>query len=126
MKSFTHFSRTIDELLGSARCVRISAAGYMTLVVEEIGGSRDGGRLVAVAHTGLLNGDVMHDPEVVFEYHTHGAEPISFRNDYLGKYDEVYRYDDAGRRTGVYPMRRRHLISFARVWFRNSRAGFPQ
>ncbi|HTO68917.1 MAG TPA: hypothetical protein VMR31_03575 [Myxococcota bacterium] len=31
-------------------------------------------------------------------------------------------YDDAGRRTGVYPKRRAELISLARVWFRNIRA----
>ena len=58
----------------------------------------------------------------MFEFHALGAEPISFRNDYIGVHDEVYAYDDAGRRTGVYPKRRAELVSFARVWFRNIRA----
>jgi hypothetical protein len=121
MKSFTQFSETIDRLLGGARCVRITVDGYMPLVAEEIGASAEGRRLVALAHTGVQNGDVMHDPEVVVEFHALGAEPISFRNDYLGKHDEVYVYDDAGRRTGAFAMRRRHLVSFTRVWFRNLR-----
>ena len=122
MTTFTHFSETLDRLLSGARCVRISVEGYMTLVVEEVGPSPDGRRLVAIAHTGVQNGDVMHDPEVVFEIHALGAEPISFRNDYAGAYDEVYAYDASGRRTGVYPKRRAELVSFARMWFRNLRA----
>jgi hypothetical protein len=122
MKTFTQFSETIDRLLGGARCVRITVDGYMPLVAEEIGPSAEGRRLVALAHTGVQNGDVMHDPEIVFEFHAFGAEPISFRNDYVGAHDEVYAYDDAGRRTGVYAKRRAELVSFARIWFRNLRA----
>ena len=122
MKSFTQFSETIDRLLGGARCVRITVEGYMPLVAEEIGDSAEGRRLVALAHTGVQNGDVMHDPEIVFEFHALGAEPISFRNDYVGAHNEVYAYDDDGRRTGVYAKRRAELVSFARIWFRNLRA----
>ena len=87
-----------------------------------IGASAGGCRLVALAHTGVQNGDVMHDPKIVFEFHALGAEPISFRNDYVGAHYEVYAYDDAGRRTGVYAKRRAELISFTRIWFRNIRA----
>ena len=79
MTTFTQFSEMIERLLGGARCVRITVEGYMTLVAEEIGASADGRRLVALAHTGVQNGDVMHDPEIVFEFHALGAEPISFR-----------------------------------------------
>ena len=121
MTTFTQFSEMIERLLGGARCVRITAPGYMPLVAEEIGQSAHGRRLVALAHTGVQNGDVMHDPEIVFEFHALGAEPISFRNDYVGAHGEVYAYDDAGRRTGVYPKRRANLVSFTRVSFRNIR-----
>jgi hypothetical protein len=100
----------------------VTVDGYMPLVAEEIGASADGRRLAALAHTGVQNGDVMHDPEIVFEFHALGAEPISFRNDYVGAHDEVYAYDDAGRPTGVYPKRRAELVSFMRTWFRNLRA----
>ena len=122
MMTLTHFNETLDRLLGGARCVRITVDGYMTLVVEEVGPSADGRRLIALAHTAVQNGDVMHDPEIVFELHALGAEPISFRNDYVGAYNEVYAYDGAGRRTGVYAKRRSELQSFARMWFRNLRA----
>ena len=122
MKRFTQFIETINRLLGGARCVRITVEGYMPLVAEEIGESAEGRRLVALAHTGVQNGDVMHDPEIVFEFHALGAEPISFRNDYVGARNEVYACDDAARRTGVYTKRRAELVSFARIWFRNLRA----
>lgn len=122
MTTFTQFSEMIERLLGGARCVRVTVPGYMPLVAEEIGASADGRRLVALAHTGLQNGDVMHDPEIVFEFHALGAEPISFRNDYVGVHNEVYAYGDSGRRTGVYAKRRAELVSFTRVWLRNIRA----
>jgi hypothetical protein len=92
--------------------VRINVEGYMPLVAEEIGASADGRRLVAIAHTGVQNGDVMHDPEIVFEFHALGAEPISFRNDYVGAHDEVYAYDDAPTHRRL--KRRADLVSFTR------------
>ena len=67
----------------------------------------------------------MRDPEIVFEIHEveglRAAEPISFRNDFTGSYQEVYRYDDRSRRTHVVPRLRHELRSFARTWLRNLR-----
>jgi hypothetical protein len=45
------------------------------------------------------------------------AEPVSFRNDYLGISQEVYRYDEAGRRPHVFPTLKQELKEFARTWF---------
>jgi hypothetical protein len=65
----------------------------------------------------------MRDPEMVFEVHawpdSSTAEPLSFRNDYMGLMQEVYRYDDAGRKTHVNPRLKHDLTSFATVWFQN-------
>ena len=49
------------------------------------------------------------------------AEPISFRNDFLGAYQEACSYDDPGRRTGVDSRLRTQLDTFARTWFKNLR-----
>ena len=38
---------------------------------------------------------------------------MSFRNDYLGILQEVYRYDEAGRRTHVLPTLKQDLKEFA-------------
>ncbi len=65
----------------------------------------------------------MRDPEMVFELFTHGeasaAEPLSFQNDYMGLFQEVYRYDDTGKKTHVKTRLKAELKSFARTWFTN-------
>jgi hypothetical protein len=47
------------------------------------------------------------------------AEPVSFRNDYMGTCQNVYMYDDAGKRTHVKPALKRELKDFSRTWFSN-------
>ena len=92
----------------------------MPLSVEDIGQSAEGNRLIAISRTGEQNGDLMRDPEMVFEIHAHGmAEPLSFRNDYMGMMQEVYRYDDSGKKTHVNAGLKQDLKSFARTWFTN-------
>ncbi|MBI4031645.1 MAG: ParB N-terminal domain-containing protein [Proteobacteria bacterium] len=48
---------------------------------------------------------------IVFMFHEHAgeafAEPVSFRNDYLAICQEVYKYDDAGKRTHLVPRLKR-------------------
>lgn len=65
----------------------------------------------------------MRDPEMVFEIHTYAspdmAEPLSFRNDYMGTMQEVYRYGDDGQKTHVNTGLKKDLKSFARTWFNN-------
>lgn len=174
MKTYQAFANALETLLGSDQAVRLTVEGYMPLSVERIGRSGDGRPLVAISHTAVQNGDLMRDPELVFELFdapgpgpetarritraawnaTHRdyrgcidgqpavleldergatvlapvrivdviAEPITFRNDFVGVLQDVYSYDDEGRRTHVRPRRKAELKSFARMWFRNLRA----
>ena len=96
MNTYQHFATVLAQLLRNDTAVRITAEGFMPLSVEHIGQSAEGNRLIAICHYGEQNGDLMRDPEMVFELFTHdersGAEPLSFRNDYLGVLQEVYRY----------------------------------
>jgi len=123
MKTYQSFAKTLEALLAGDTAVRLTVDGYMPLSVENIGPSGDGNRLISICHYGEQNGDLMRDPDMVFEIHsgdeTVFAEPISFRNDYMGLYQEVYRYDDQGKRTHVLPKLKAELKSFARTWFRN-------
>ena len=67
----------------------------------------------------------MRDP-VVFEARESAgvrtAEPLSFRNDFTGTKQEVYRYSPQGHRTHLAPSLKNDLRSFARMWFGNLRA----
>lgn len=83
--------------------------------------SPDGHRLVSLCQYGEQNGDLMRDPDIVFMFHRLpdgvGAEPVSYRNDYLGIVQDVYRYDEAGRRTHIVPTLKQELEEFALAWF---------
>jgi len=123
MKLYQAFATDLNHLLNGARAVRITVPGYMPLSVEEIGVSQDGRRLVSLCHYGEQNGDLMRDPDIVFLFHNSpdgvAAEPVSFRNDYLGIVQVVYRYDETGRRTHVVPSLKQELKEFAESWFAN-------
>jgi hypothetical protein len=123
MKLYQAFATDLNQLLSHARAVRITVPGYMPLSVEEIGSSGDGHRLVSLCHYGEQNGDLMRDPDIVFLFHklpdSATAEPVSFRNDYLGIVQDVYRYDEAGRRTHVLLTLKQELKEFAESWFAN-------
>ena len=116
-------AKLLDELLAGARAVRVTVPGYMPLSVEEIGSSGDGYRLVSLCHYGEQNGDLMRDPDIVFLFHNvpdgAAAEPVSFRNDYLGIVQDVYRYDEVGRRTHLLLTLKQDLTEFAESWFAN-------
>ena len=123
MTSYQEFAKYLDHLLDGVQAVRITVPGFMPLSVEEIGSSGDGHRLVSLCHYGEQNGDLMRDPDIVFLFHNlpdgMAAEPVSFRNDYLGIVQEVYRYDETGRRTHVVPSLKQELKEFAESWFAN-------
>ena len=46
----------------------------------------------SMTHWGELNGDAMRDPDITFsvDYEAKTVEPMTFQNDYLGIYQEVY------------------------------------
>ena len=119
MKTYQHFASVLAQLLGNETAVRLTVNGYMPLSIESIGTSADGNRLISLCHYGEQNGDLMRDPEMVFELHSAAAEPLSFQNDYMGVFQEVYRYDEAGKKTHVNARLKAELQSFARMWFRN-------
>ena len=123
MNTYPHFATVLTRLLGTDTAVRLTVPGFMPLSVEDIGQSADGNRLISICHYGEQNGDLMRDPDMVFEIHAWAdapaAEPLSFRNDYMGLLQEVYRYDDHGRKIHINARLKQELTSFARTWFTN-------
>ena len=123
MQIYQSFAKALLTLLGTDTAVRIRVDGYMPLSIEAIGTSTDSNRLIAICHYGEQNGDLMRDPEMVFEVYASPtpstAEPLSFRNDYMGLMQEIYRYDDDGKKTHVNARLKQDLKSFGLTWFQN-------
>ena len=103
MKTYQHLASVLTQLLARDTAIRLTVEGDMPLSIEAIGTSAAGNRLIVICHYGEQNGDLMRDPEMVFELFAHGklsaAEPLSFQNDYIGVLQVVYRYDEAGQKT---------------------------
>ena len=70
---------------------------------------------IALAHNGKQNGDVMADPDVQVRINRHGkmAEALTFQNDYLGIFQEVY--PEPGK---YYPKLKKELNDFLNDWLR--------
>jgi hypothetical protein len=121
----SNVGKIIDIMGGMAalrsRPIRLQVAGFMRRVVEHVGRGSRGGELVSVARYGKLNGDLMRDPEVVFEVVAGGWHPVSIQMDYTGHHREAVFVGEDGRGC-VRPAFVRDIAAFARVWDRNPRA----
>src|SRR5690242_16730291 len=109
----------LAELLGGRTYRKIKVEGYIPLSIERIGQNEFGREQISVCHYGEQDGDLMREPEMVFELVENQALPTYFRNDYTGT--EQFVYQPLGGRWGVRPGLRRDLASFADTWFRNLR-----
>ena len=103
------------------RPIRLEVPGFMRLVIEHVGTGPRGGELVSVAHYGEQNGDLMRDPEVVFEVAAGQWQPVSIQQDYLGSYREAVFVGEDGK-VYVRPAEVRDIQAFARMWDRNIKA----
>jgi hypothetical protein len=83
-----------------------------------IGTGPRGGELMSVAHYGEQNGDVMRDPEIVFEVAAGQWHPVSIQQDYVGSYREAVFIGEDGR-VYVRPAEVRDIQAFARIWDRS-------
>lgn len=66
---------------------------HLPLVFEYLHYSDYKGRPVySMTHWGEMNGDAMRDPDITFavDHEAKTIEPMTFQNDYLGIYQEVY------------------------------------
>lgn len=68
---------------GKTFYLKAEVPGYMPLVIEVLGASRE----VSIAHYTTQNGDAMRDPEYVFE--TRHWRPIEVTMDFVGFYHRV-------------------------------------
>lgn len=105
--------------------IRIENEPWMTLVIEDTQERGPNGLpAISVAHYGEQNGDLMRDPEMIFEAEESGEQmnliPFYWRNDYAG-IEQYSAFAEDGRTLLNAKLKREH-IDFARIWDANLRA----
>jgi len=105
--------------------IRIENEPWMTLVIEDTQERGPNGLpAISVAHYGEQNGDLMRDPEMIFEAEESGEEinlvPFYWRNDYVG-IEQYSAFTEDGKTFLNAKLKREH-IGFARTWEANLRA----
>lgn len=92
---------------------------------EALGYNDHEGRPVySVAHYGEQNGDLMRDPDVTMgvDRETGTVEPLTYQNDYIGRYWEVYTDFVDGKPTKYYPAMKKDLAAMVTAWAKNIKA----
>jgi uncharacterized protein YqiB (DUF1249 family) len=91
--------------------MKFISPGLMPLNVDKLTSDT-----IALAHNGKQNGDVMADPDMEIRIYPNikMAEALTFRNDYIGIYQEVY--PEPGK---YYPKLKRELNGFLNDWLKN-------
>ena len=102
--------------------LKIENPPYLALVIEDIQQrGPNGSPLISVAHYGEQNGDLMRDPEMVFEIERSGEQikmtPTYWRNDYVGK-EEFSAIEQGGQWLVISALQRAHS-EFATTWDAN-------
>jgi uncharacterized protein YqiB (DUF1249 family) len=90
--------------------LKFKSPGLMDLNVDKLTSDT-----IALAHNGKQNGDVMADPDVQVRVNRPGkmAEALTFQNDYLGIFQQVY--PEPGK---YYPKLKKELNDFLNDWLR--------
>ena len=104
--------RILDENgMMQAEYMKFKSPGLMDLNVDKLTSDT-----IALAHNGIQNGDVMADPDLQVRINRPGkmAEALTFQNDYLGIFQEVY--PEPGK---YYPKLKKELNDFLNDWLKN-------
>ncbi|TLS77923.1 hypothetical protein FE236_02145 [Mariprofundus erugo] len=77
------------------------------------------GRIIALAHNSVMNGDLMADPDmqILVNFRPQKAAAMTFQNSYLGVYEECLYYDEGMLLSR--PALQRDLNAFLDEWTKN-------
>lgn len=112
-RAIAPFLETVDA--SEEGSVTFTAAEYMPLSIERL--YADPLPVYGMMHYTIQNGDLMRDPDMTFRVDPAAGtvEPLTFQNDFLGLYQEVYL--DGGKR--YRPRLRTDLDNFLWQWLKN-------
>lgn len=93
-RSLKPFIDALNAAEGGSR--HFKAPGYMDLVIEDLYFQDfEGNAVYSISHYGVQNGDLMADPDMEIAITKDGRViPRTFRNDYLGIHQEVFKEEN--------------------------------
>lgn len=89
------------------KALKFTAPGYMDLCIEALGYNDHEGRPVYSVGVDRKTGTV---------------EPLTYQNDYIGRYWEVYKDFVDGKPTKYYPAMKKDLAAMVTEWAKNIKA----
>ena len=100
---------------------RFLSGGYMPLSVEYLHKDGNGLPVYSMMHWTTQNGDLMRDPDMTFAVnHDAGTvHPLTFQNDFMGLYQEVYRNRESDGALLYSPRLLTDLDDFLWNWLKN-------
>ncbi|MBQ7574888.1 MAG: DEAD/DEAH box helicase family protein [Clostridia bacterium] len=105
-RNYNYLKRFAPDVIdGNARYALYESEGFMPIHISTLSGA-----IVSIAHTYEQEGDLMYDPEMVFEIddENKALKPLEYRQDNMGIYQTVGEN-----------ITERELNSFAVQWFKN-------
>lgn len=82
----------VNQVIQNEGSIRCKSSGFMDLTIENLFvNDCYGNPMFSITHYGEQNGDLMSDPDMTFSVNhtTQTIIPLSYRNDYVGMYQEV-------------------------------------
>ena len=121
-KQFCRLIKGMNFIPGEHRKLDNEPGLYMPCSIEVIGKGEDY-TIISFSHYGEQNGDLMADPDMTFLVMAgvvtqYTIYPMTFRNDYLGIYQESIEIDEDGRKL-IKPKQQRDHTQFANTWMNN-------
>ena len=112
-RALAPFLETVNASDGHAT---FFADGYMPLSIENLFYTHSGHPVYGMMHYTTQNGDLMRDPDMTISVDAAAGtvEPLTFQNDFMGLYQEVYTGDGRYR-----PRLRTELDDFLWHWLQN-------
>jgi hypothetical protein len=104
----------------AAEPITVNHEPFMPLHIETIGTGPRKGVMIAVHHTREQNGDLLFDPEVVFEVIGDQWHPVSFEQSGVIYWEAVFQDTNTGKLM-CRPKLLKDLQKFCRMWDRNIR-----
>lgn len=99
--------------------VKLESDGFMPLSLDILS-INDNITIIALAHNGIQNGDVMADPDmqIMLNNSSKMAQAMTFQNDYVGFFQESVFYNEDGK-LKCRPQLMKEHNQFLDMWTKN-------